>query len=124
MFPGDEPKKMLEAMTRYGQMGAYMKTIVTNFSWAQYFRAGDTPTVLYLIDKNHNKDLPEQGGWTGNFIKPFPETKPHYYTDASGNIPWDYLNPCNSWQHAHIYELNRQAMLNKRAEVYKATLKN
>lgn len=110
MFPGKEPKEMLEKISRYGQMGAYMKNIVKDFAWAQYFRAGDTPTVLYLLNKK----------WIGNFTKPFPTTKPNYYTDASGKINWDYGNPCNSWQQAAaMYALNRNAMLSQRATVYR-----
>ncbi len=97
MFTGDRPRQVLDQMTSYGALGAYQKQAVSAFSWAQYFRAGDTPTVLYLIDPNNNRDNPTQGSWAGQFTKPFPGKRPNYYTDSAGSVYWDYWNPCNSW---------------------------
>lgn len=113
MFPGTEPKDMLERLTQYGAMGAYMKTIVAPFAWAQYFRAGDTPTVLYLLN---NK-------WVGTYTQPFPAEKPNYYTDAAGSIAWNYADPCQTWQNAKpMYEHNKATLLEKRPEIYQALL--
>jgi hypothetical protein len=50
MFMGDGPKIMFEKLSNYGSMGAFIKTATKGHDWAQYFRVGDTPTVLYLID--------------------------------------------------------------------------
>lgn len=113
MFGGSEPKDMLAQLAQYGAMGAYMKTIVAPFAWAQYFRAGDTPTVLYLLNT----------GWAGAFTKPFPTEKPNYRTDAAGSIPWNYADPCQTWQHAKpLYEYNKSTLAEKRPEIYQALL--
>ena len=66
--------------------------------WAQYFRVGDTPSVLYLIDPDNNFDDPTLGSWAGKFTKPFPDERPNYYTDYNGLVEWDYSNPCNTWE--------------------------
>jgi len=39
-------------------MGVFIKTATKRHDWAQYFRVGDTPTVLYLVDPANNLDDP------------------------------------------------------------------
>jgi hypothetical protein len=116
MFTGDRPRQVLDQMTSYGRLGAYQKEAVAAFSWAQYFRAGDTPTVLYLIDPNNNRDNPTQSSWAGQFTKPFPSQRPNYYTDSAGSVYWDYWNPCNSWGSLTAMFNNSKATLEAQRE--------
>ncbi len=98
MFSGNEPAEMLEKLSMFGSLGMHMKDVVKNEPWAQYFRVGDTPSVLYLIDPDNNLDDPTLGSWAGKFTKPFPDERPNYYTDYNGPVEWDYSNPCNTWE--------------------------
>jgi hypothetical protein len=90
MFSGNEPAEMFEKLSVYGALGNHIKEVVKNESWAQYFRVGDTPSVLYVIDPNHDLDDPTQSSWAGKFTKPFPDERPNYYTDLNGPVEWDY----------------------------------
>jgi hypothetical protein len=123
MFTGNEPAEMFEKLSVYGDLGKHIKEVVKNEPWAQYFRVGDTPSVLYVIDPNHNLDDPTQRSWAGQFTKPFPGERPNYYTDLNGPVEWDYTNPCNTWEN-HI-EMNAHAkgtLEAKRPEMYQALL--
>ena len=123
MFMGEEPKAMLQNLSRYGAMGAHMKTVVKEKAWAQYFRVGDTPTVLYLIDPDNKLDDPTLGSWAGRFTKPFPEEKPHYYTDDSGPVEWDYEEPCNTWANVkQMYAYNKSTLHQRREKMYESLL--
>jgi hypothetical protein len=105
-------------------MGNHMAEVVKNQQWARYFRVGDTPSALYVIDPQNNLDDPTKGSWAGKFIKPFPEKRPNYFTDFNGPVEWDYNNPCNTWQN-HV-EMNRFAkgtLEAKRPEMYESMLK-
>ena len=81
MFSGDRPEEMFDTLSSFGAMGAHIKTVVKDHPWAQYFRVGDTPTVLYLIDATHDKEDPTQSSWAGLFARPFPNSRPNYFTD-------------------------------------------
>ena len=94
MFEGNGPKVMFEKLSVFGKMGLHIKEVTQNHDWAHYFRVGDTPTVLYLIDPAHDIENPEITSWAGQFKKSFPDTRPHYYTDDNGTIEWNYENPC------------------------------
>jgi hypothetical protein len=123
MFSGDEPAEMFEKLSVYGALGQHIKEVVKNEPWAQYFRVGDTPSVLYVIDPKHNLDDPTQSSWAGQFTRPFPNERPNYYTDLNGPVKWDYANPCNTWEN-HI-EMNAHAkgtLEAKRPEMYQALL--
>lgn len=123
MFGGNEPSEIFEQLLKYGALGAHMEEVVRNQSWARYFRVGDTPSVLYLIDPANDFDNPEAGSWAGKFIKPFPESRPNYYTDYNGPVVWDYANPCLTWQN-HV-DMNRYAkgtLEAKRPEMYQSML--
>ena len=123
MFSGNEPAEIFEKLLIYGALGAHMAEVVKNQAWARYFRVGDTPSVLYVIDPKNDLNDPEKGSWAGKFIKPFPEERPFYFTDLSGPVEWDYYNPCNTW-HNHV-EVNRFAkgtLEEKRPEMYESML--
>ena len=67
MFMGEGPRIMFEKLSTYGSMGAFIKTATKGHDWAQYFRVGDTPSVLYLIDPGNEIENPEKGSWAGKF---------------------------------------------------------
>ncbi len=124
MFSGPEPALMLEKLSKFGTMGKHLKEVVKKEAWAQYFRVGDTPTVLYVIDNEHNPDNPEKSSWAGKFVKPLPEVRPNYYADFNGNLDWDYANPCNTWEnHEQMRDIAAHTLEEKREEMYEATLR-
>ncbi|MBK1876192.1 nucleoside hydrolase-like domain-containing protein [Pelagicoccus mobilis] len=123
MFTGDEPRQLLPKLAKYGALGKHMKDVVKKESWAQYFRAGDTPTVLYLIDPQNDFDDPTHGSWAGRYQKPFPQERPHYFTDISESIEWDYAAPCATWQnHEQVLQASKATLEERRPLMYKATL--
>lgn len=123
MFSGEGPNEMFEKLSQYGAMGKHMKFVTKNQAWAQYFRVGDTPSVLYLLDPNLNPDDPTQSGWAGKFIKPFQDERPHYYTDDKGAVEWDYANPCNTWENLKaMYAYNKSTLEKERPGMYQALL--
>ena len=118
-----EPREMFHKLAKYGNMGQHIKEVVKNEDWAQYFRVGDTPSVLYVIDPNHDINDPEQSSWAGQFKKPFPQNRPNYYTDFCGTLNWDYANPCNTWEiHEQVAKLATQTLEKRRNEMYQALL--
>jgi len=123
MFLGTEPEEMFHKLSSYGGLGKHLKEVVKNESWAQYFRVGDTPSVLYVIDQDHDLDKPEESSWAGKFVNPFPAEKPHYYTDYNGSHTWDYLNPCNTWEnHTLVRDAATNTLLSRRPEMYNALI--
>ena len=123
MFSGTRPEEMFDTLATFGAMGAHIKTVVKDHPWAQYFRVGDTPTVLYLIDEDHDPNDPTQSSWAGKFAHPFPETRPHYYTDHAGELEWDYEDPCNTWENLQaMYAYNKSTLEERREEMYGALL--
>lgn len=124
MFAGEEPRQMFDTLSAFGNMGEHIKEVVKNQSWAQYFRVGDTPSVLYLIDPNHALHDPTQSSWAGKFVKPFPKDRPNYYTDDSGSVKWDYLNPCFTWEnHKNVRKAAVKTLEDRRTEMYSALIK-
>lgn len=123
MFSGEKPKEMFHKLAEFGSMGYHINEVVKNEAWAQYFRVGDTPSVLYVIDPSHDIDNPKESSWAGKFSRPFPESRPNYYTDYCGEIDWDYGNPCNTWQnHTKVVEVAKKTLYDKRSEMYEALL--
>lgn len=123
MFVGNRPEEIFIALQEYGEMGKHIKTVVKDHPWAQYFRVGDTPSVLYLIDPDNDLDDPIKGSWAGLFAQPFPDTKPNYYTDDSGTITWDYVEPCNTWDQLEaMYTYNKSTLVDRREGMYAALL--
>lgn len=124
MFTGNEPKEMFHKLASYGILGQHMKEVVKNEPWAQYFRVGDTPSVLYVIDGNHNTDYPTEAGWAGRFVKPFPGERPHYFTDDNGHVQWNYRDPCKTWEnHVAFRDHAKSTLENKRPEMYNALIR-
>lgn len=97
------PLEMLNYLSENaGALGKHIEEVVSydRVKWAYYFRAGDTPTVLYLLDQENETDDPGHGSWAGKFLRPFPEKKPNYWTNTIKNVEWDYENPFNTWENA------------------------
>jgi hypothetical protein len=123
MFSGEGPKEMFTKLSQYGKMGEHMKFVTKAYPWAQYFRVGDTPTVLYLIDPTGNPNDPRVSSWAGKFIKPFPDKRENYYTDFNGDINWDYEDPCNTWQNrVEMYHFCKGTLEKERPEMYLSLL--
>lgn len=61
MFTGEEPKRMYHKLSGYGALGQHMIDVTKNQPWARYFRVGDTPSVLYVIDPENDLDDPTKG---------------------------------------------------------------
>ena len=123
MFSGPEPKEMFEKLSRFGALGQHLIEATETYPWARYFRVGDTPSVLYVIDPDHPLDDPTEASWAGRFAHPFPQQRPHYYTDASDGIDWNYADPCQSWQRAEaVFEFSKATLEAQRPEMYEALL--
>ena len=123
MFMGDGPKEMFQTLSEYGSMGLQIKEVTKGHDWAQYFRVGDTPSVTYLLDDNHDIDNPETDSWAGKFRKPFPDERPNYFTDDNGTIEWDYNDPCNTWSNLQeMYAYNKETLFRNRQEMYDALI--
>jgi hypothetical protein len=116
---------MLELAEKGGYLGKHLKDAVApeRTKWAYYFRAGDTPTVLYLIDPDNNLDDPGKGSWAGIFDQPLPDARPHYWTNVTGESGYDHTDPMNTWRFADsaITE-SFQYMLGEREEMYQSLL--
>jgi len=123
MFSGEEPRQMFEKLSAYGSLGRHMVDVTKNEPWAQYFRVGDTPSVLYVIDPRQNFDDPTKSSWAGMFKRPLPELRPNYFTDHSGNAEWDYADPCNTWEnHQVVYNHAVSTLENERSHMYRKLL--
>ena len=123
MFTGEKPKEMFEKLSGYGALGQHMIDVTKNHPWARYFRVGDTPTVLYVIDPENDLDDPTKGSWAGKFVNPFPEKRPNYYTDKNGPVEWDYENPCNTWEnHREMRDYAKSTLEQERPEMYRALI--
>lgn len=123
MFSGNEPEEMFEKLSGFGAMGQHIKFVTKDHDWAQYFRVGDTPSVLYLIDPRRNFDDPTQSSWAGKFKKPFPIERPNYFTDANGDISWNYYDPCLTWGNLNaMYDFNKSTLEKERPSMYSALL--
>jgi hypothetical protein len=123
MFSGPEPKLMWDSLATFGTMGEHLITVTENQPWARYFRVGDTPSLLYVIDPDNDLDDPTTGSWAGKFVRPFPEDRPNFFTDDAGSIPWNYRNPCASWSlHPAVAEHAQSTLENRRPGMYTALL--
>ena len=123
MFSGDEPRSMYQKLSRYGRLGEHMIEVTKNQPWAQYFRVGDTPSVLYVIDPDHNLDDPTESSWAGKFKKPFPDTRPNYFLDDNGPIVWNYDDPCETWEnHTAMRDYAKSTLEMKRPSMYASLL--
>lgn len=119
---GGRPVDMMNFLAeRGGALGAHVKEVVwaPDTQWARYFRAGDTPSVLYVVDPDNDLDNPAKGSWAGRYVKPFPDTRPDYWIDIDGGFEWDFANPGKTWHNGpKVYEARAQTLLDKREEMY------
>ncbi|MEM7572242.1 MAG: nucleoside hydrolase-like domain-containing protein [Bacteroidota bacterium] len=123
MFTGPEPKQMWDSLANYGVLGEHLIEVTENQPWARYFRVGDTPTVLYLIDPDNTFDDPGKGSWAGRFIRPFPREHPNFYTDDAGELAWNYQDPCASWDlHLDVAQAAKSTLEARRPQMYEALL--
>ncbi|MDX1284499.1 MAG: DUF1593 domain-containing protein [Draconibacterium sp.] len=119
MFEGQEPRDFLLEIKEYGALGYNIWEVVQPKSWAHYFRAGDTPTLLYLLEPGVDLNNPASSTWAGKYIKPFPETRPNYWIDDAGKKEWDYANPQNSWHKGkEVYDFRVKNLMKARADMY------
>lgn len=112
---------MKELADKAGHLGDHLMEVVSEdrVKWAWYFRAGDTPTVLYMIDPENNFDDPSYGSWAGIFQQPFPETRPNYWTNVTGESGFDYADPVESWNKADsAIRKSYRHLLEEREEMY------
>ncbi|MEX0323296.1 MAG: nucleoside hydrolase-like domain-containing protein [Puniceicoccaceae bacterium] len=124
MFIEPGPSEIYKKFPAYGALGQHMKDVTRNQQWAKYFRVGDTPTVLYLIDPSNDVDDPTKGSWAGRFRKPFPDQRPNYYADDCGDIEWNYHNPCETWgNHEAVAAFSKSTLHEQRPDMYDALLK-
>ncbi len=107
MFEGQAPRDFLTEIKEYGALGYYIWDVVQPFDWAHYFRAGDTPTLLYLLEPGIDIDNPATGSWAGKFVNPYPNERPNYWIDDAGTDNWDYAHPENTWDKTKLVYNNR-----------------
>lgn len=89
----------------------------------QYFRVGDTPSVIFLVDPEADLDDPTRPSWAGRFARPFPGERPDYFTDDRGPVEWDYADPCRTWEHHVAMDAHaRGTLLEQRPEMYAALI--
>ncbi len=123
MFTGSEPKQMWNQLNTFGTLGGHMREVTRNQEWARYFRVGDTPTVLYVIDPRPRLDDPGQPSWAGRFVQPFLSERPHYWTDFSGSLEWSYADPCSTWDlHELVEDEARGTLEHERPGMYASLL--
>lgn len=120
MFVGPEPGEMKKFLaTNAGQLGQHIGDVVKQVEGSDYFRAADTPTVLYLLDPNHNPRKPSEQSWAGKFQKPFPRSRPRYWTGIGKDMKWNYLNPQKTWDNADkVYQARIDTFLETRDDAY------
>jgi len=119
MFEGAEPKEFLNEIKENGTLGNYIWEVVQPHDWARYFRAGDTPTLLYFLEPGVDINDPTSSSWAGKYIKPFPEERPNYWIDDAGIEDWNYANPENTWNNFNqVYQNRLEGLMLKRAEWY------
>ena len=70
---------------KHGAMGSWV------YDKQDWYKMGDTPTVLYLFDGKHgrpgfgNVDDPSSESWAGKFSKPKPDIWPTYWSDIGNS---------------------------------------
>lgn len=120
MFEGREPADFLLEIKEFGNLGHYIWSEVQAYNWAHYFRAGDTPTLLYLLERCDHEN-PSESTWGGHFIQPYPNERPFYWIDDAGNETWNYTDPCESWElFPEVYTFRVNSLLESRPIVYEA----
>lgn len=124
MFKGQEPERLRADLARFGgELGRHISEVMATPTSAGYFRAGDTPTVLYVIDPNHDREDPTVASWAGRYTKPFPKERPNFWTGISGGHEWNYADPAKTWHNAtKVHQARVQTLLEQRPAMYAALL--
>lgn len=123
MFTGDEPKVMFDLLQAYGALGRHLREVTENEPWARYFRVGDTPSVLYLLDPRHDPADPSKPTWAGRFIQHFPQSRPRFYGDDFTGVTWDPADPCRTWRnHPEFFRKAKATLERERPAMYQALL--
>lgn len=119
---GGEPFEFLNTLSHFGALGRHMVEVADGNPWARYFRAGDTPSVLYLLDPAGSPDDPSVPSWAGRFERPFPEKRPNHWTDASdGQL--DHAHPERTAdREADVAKRRFDEVLARRPAMYRAFL--
>ena len=121
MFEGKEPEDFLMEIKEFGALGYNIWEVVQSHKWAHYFRAGDTPTLLYLLEPGIDLDDPRSSSWAGKYVKPYPEIRPNYWIDDAGKPDWDYANPQNTWNISQeVYDFRLNNLVRERANMYES----
>ncbi len=110
------PLEYMKRLQAYGALGQHITDCTATKAWAQYFRVGDTPTIMYFIN-NANLDDPTKYNLGGYFVQPQPDERPNYYIDGAEGSKWNYASPCSSWSEAKAEVDARSEEMKKRREV-------
>ena len=125
MFHGPEAIQLKEDLAACGgKLGQHISDVIDGVPWADNFRAGDTPTVLYIVSPNGDLDDPSRTSWAGRYAKPFSETRPNYWTGIDGGNDWNYADPIQTWSNASaVYQARAKTLADQRSAMYSALLK-
>lgn len=117
------PVEFLNELARYGALGRHLVDVTEGNAWARYFRVGDTPSVLYLLEPGVSLDDPASTSWAGRYVRPFPQERPNYWIDFAGDAAWDFGDPAKSWVAAQtVLEQRTRAVAAVRPAIYAAFL--
>ena len=124
MFVGQEPIQLKRDLAHFGgALGQHISDVIDTVPWANNFRAGDTPSVLYMIDPSHDLDDPSQTSWAGQFEKPFPNRRPNYWIGSHAEHDWDFAEPQSTWWNAAgVYQARVDLFLRERPKMYASLL--
>lgn len=125
MFHGPKAIQLKEDLAACGgNLGQHISDVIDTVPWADNFRAGDTPTVLYMIDPDHDLNIPTETSWAGRYVKPFPKARPNYWTGINGGHDWNYDNPRETWSNASaVYQARAKTLADQRGAMYTALLR-
>ena len=125
MFHGPEAIQLKEDLAACGgNVGQHISDVIDTVPWADNFRAGDTPTVLYMIDPGHDLNNPSETSWAGRYVQPFPKARPNYWTGIDGGYDWDYANTRETWSNASaVYQVRAKTLADQRSAMYAALLR-
>jgi hypothetical protein len=117
------PVDVLHELARFGALGRHLVDVTEGNAWARYFRVGDTPSVLYLIEPGAKLDAPATSTWAGKYVRPFPQERPNYWIDHAGEHPWDFAQPSRTWSQAPaVLKVRTEAVVAVREAIYAAFL--
>lgn len=120
MSEGEEPSDMYKQVIKYGALGNFLSD-----SRQTTLNLEEAIPFMFLVDPQVNSKYPEFGGWTGNYTKPFPVERPHYWVDRADTKKWDYKEPCKSWDLAfQVLEERKRNVLTRRDQMFTSLLSN